>query len=155
MLIYKRHAVLACSLLVLLAACAPTVRTRGNLLEEDKLAQIKAGESTREDVATKLGSPTQVGTFDENCWYYFGRRTEQYSFLDPEVTEQKSVEVHFDDKGVVTELKTLDPAQCQEVNPVARSTPTYGHEMTFVEQLVGNLGGANSAKESKKKKPTD
>ena len=153
MLIYTRLTVFACSLFLLLAACAPTVYTRGNLLDEEKLAQIKVGESTREEVAAKIGSPTQVGTFDENCWYYFGRRTEQYSFLDPEVTEQKSVEVHFDDKGVVTAVNKLDPSQCQEVNPVARSTPTYGHEMTFVEQLVGNLGHATKDPKAKKSAP--
>ena len=88
------------------------------------------------------------------CWPHARRRfTRAATFLDPEVTEQKSVEVHFDDKGVVTAVNKLDPAQCQEVNPVARSTPTYGHEMTFVEQLVGNLGHATKDPKAKKSAP--
>lgn len=128
--------------LLLLSACAPTVANRGNLLDPDKLAEIKVGSSTREDVANKLGSPTQVGTFDENVWYYFGRHTEQYSFFDPEVIEQRAVEVRFDDSGVVTALNNLNSADAEDVVPVDRRTPTYGHETTFVEQLIGNAGRA-------------
>jgi outer membrane protein assembly factor BamE (lipoprotein component of BamABCDE complex) len=146
----SRLVLIAGSLVLLLSSCAPSVRNRGNLLEPEKLAEIKVGESTREDCVNKLGSPTEVGTFDENVWYYFGRRTEQYSFLDPEVIEQKAVEIRFDDQGVVTAVNVLDPGQCQEVSPVARSTPTYGHDMTFIEQLVGNLGAVSKNAKGKK-----
>lgn len=146
-----RFPLLALALLLALGACAPKIANRGNILEPEKLAEIKVGESTREDCATKLGSPTQVSTFDENVWYYFGRRTEQYSFLDPEVIEQKAVEVRFNDQGIVTAVNLLDPKQCREIEPVERSTPTYGHEMTFIEQLVGNLGQRTSGSKDKKK----
>jgi outer membrane protein assembly factor BamE (lipoprotein component of BamABCDE complex) len=147
----SRFALLALAVLLLVGACAPKIANRGNILEPEKLAEIKVGESTREECATKLGSPTQVSTFDENVWYYFGRKTEQYSFLDPEVVEQKAVEVRFNDQGVVTALNVLDPSQCRPIDPVGRSTPTYGHDMTFIEQLVGNLGQRSSGAKDKKK----
>ena len=41
---------------------------RGNMLDADKLAEIKPGTTTREEVATRLGTPTQICTFDENVW---------------------------------------------------------------------------------------
>lgn len=135
-----------------LAACAPTVANRGNIIDPDKLAEVKTGESTREDVAKILGTPTQVSTFDENTWYYFGRNTKQYSFLDPEIVAQKAVEVHFNDEGIVTALNELDPGEAQDISPVARRTPTYGHETTIVEQLIGNMGrptGVSTGKQSK------
>jgi len=142
----------ALAVIAALTACAPKISYRGNMVDSGKLAEIRPGESTREDCINKLGSPTQVGTFDENVWYYFGRTTKQYSFLDPEVIEHKAVEIRFNDEGVVTAVNVLDPSQCREIEPVSRSTPTYGHEMTFIEQLVGNLGQrAKSAKETKKK----
>lgn len=136
----KTSPVVAFCAMLLLAACAPKLANRGNLLEPEKMAEIKVGESTREDVVNKIGSPTQVSTFDEKTWYYFGARTKQYSFLDPEVVEQKTVEIKFNDEGTVTAMNELDPAAAQKVSPVSRSTPTYGHDMTFFEQLVGNLG---------------
>lgn len=129
---------------VALGACAPTMANRGNILDPDKLAEVKVGESTREQVAASLGTPTQVGLFDENVWYYFGRSTKQYSFLDPEIIKQQAVEVRFNDEGVVTKLEVLDPSLAQNIDPVGRRTPTYGHETTVFEQLVGNLGKPGS-----------
>ena len=124
---------------------------RGNMLDADKLAEIKPGTTTLEEVATRLGTPTQIGTFDENVWYYVGRRTEQYSFFDPEVIEQKAVAVRFNDQGVVTVVKKLDAAESQDIDPVTRRTPTYGHETTVLEQLLGNLSSKGLGPKNKKK----
>jgi outer membrane protein assembly factor BamE (lipoprotein component of BamABCDE complex) len=126
--------------LLLLAACEPTIANRGNILDLEKLSEIKAGESTREDVASHLGTPTQTSTFDDKTWYYVGRQTEQYSFLDPEVMKQQAIEIRFDDKGVVTSVTNLDLASAQDITPVDRRTPTYGNDNTFIQQLIGNLG---------------
>jgi outer membrane protein assembly factor BamE (lipoprotein component of BamABCDE complex) len=122
-----------------LAACEPTIANRGNILDADKLVDIKVGSSTREDVATKLGTPTQISTFDDKVWYYVGRQTEQYSFFDPEVIKQKAVEIRFDDKGTVVAVNDLDLGNATDVEPVDRVTPTYGRDDTFIKQLIGNL----------------
>jgi len=123
----------------LLAACEPTIANRGNILEPDKLAEVKVGTSTREQVATTLGTPTEISTFDDKIWYYVGRQTEQYSFLDPEVLKQKAIEVRFDDQGVVTALNNLDLSEAHDVTTVDRRTPTYGNDDTLVRQLLGSL----------------
>jgi len=123
-----------------LGACTPTVATRGNIIDPDKLAEVKIGTSTREDVATHLGTPTHVSTFDDKVWYYIGRQTEQYSFLDPEVTKQKAVEIDFDDQGTVTAITNLDLKTAAVADPVDRTTPTFGNDNTFIQQLIGNLG---------------
>ena len=134
-----RFKTLSFLLLLTLMACEPTVANRGNILDADKLAEVKVGTSTREEVATKLGTPTQVSTFDDKTWYYVGRQTEQYSFLDPEVIKQKAVEIHFNDDGVVTSVTDLDLAAAKDITPVERATPTYGRDDTFIQQLLGNL----------------
>lgn len=150
-MIFRRF-LFAAFLLPALAACEPTIATRGNILDQERMDQVAIGQSSREDVARILGTPTQVATFDENVWYYVGRNTEQYSFFTPEVIQQKAVEVRFDDSGIVTAMKTFDPALAENISPAPDKTPTYGHETTILEQLVGNLGkpGAIGSKESKK-----
>ena len=135
----KKTHLLLLSAAALLTACEPTIANRGNILDPDKLAEIKVGTSTREDVATKLGTPTQISTFDDKIWYYVGRQTQQYSFLDPEVLKQKAVEIRFNEDGAVTSVKDLDLAEAQDIHPVDRTTPTYGHDDTFIQQLIGNL----------------
>jgi len=123
----------------LLAACQPTIASRGNILDPDKLAEVKAGTSNREDVATKLGTPTLVSTFDDKIWYYVGRQTEQYSFFDPVVLKQQAIKVAFDDQGTVVSIETLDLSDAKDIDPVDRRTPTFGNDDTLIRQLLGSL----------------
>ncbi|HEY0836763.1 MAG TPA: outer membrane protein assembly factor BamE [Azospirillum sp.] len=133
-------------------ACAPTVATRGNMADPDRIAAVKVGQSTRDEVASVLGTPTSVGTFDPNVWYYIGQTTEKTAFFQPEVVERRVVVVQFDDGGVVRDLKTLDRSQGRDVEIVDRSTPTHGREMSFLEQMIGNVGRF-AAKDTKGKGP--
>jgi outer membrane protein assembly factor BamE (lipoprotein component of BamABCDE complex) len=126
-------------LFLLLTACAPNVANRGCMLDPESLSQIKPGVTTREEVATKLGTPTSISTFDEKIWYYVGRQTEQYSFLMPEVTQQQAIEIDFNDKGIVTALTNLDLSKAADASPVDRATPTYGQQNTLLRELLGDL----------------
>lgn len=127
------------ALILGLSACAPNIASRGNIMDPDKLAEIKVGTSTREQVATTLGTPTVISTFDDKVWYYVGRQTKQYSFLDPETTKQDAYEICFDEQGVVIKLTKLDLASAHDIEPVDRATPARGNDNTFIRQLLGNL----------------
>jgi outer membrane protein assembly factor BamE (lipoprotein component of BamABCDE complex) len=126
--------------MLIVSGCTPVVANRGNMVDPDVLAEVKTGSSTREDVATKLGSPSHVAPFDETTWYYIGRRTEQYSFFRPNVTDQQVVMVKFDDQGIVKTVETLDKNVARDVHVVSRETPTYGRETTLLQELFGNVG---------------
>lgn len=130
-----------CFALLLLGACAPTVVNRGNLLDPDKLAMVKPG-AARETVLAAIGSPTVQGSFDDKDWYYVGRRTEQYAFLDPKVATQQTVHVRFDDNGLVQAVETLSPDAVQEIAAAPGATPSFGNEKTWVQDLFGNIGRA-------------
>lgn len=132
-----------------LVACTPIVDTRGNIAETDRLALIQPGVTTRDEVAGILGSPSSVGTFDPNVWYYIGQRTEKTAFFQPDVVERKVVVLHFDGQGVVRDVGTLDKDDGQEIALVDRSTPTAGKELGFFEQILGNIGrfGGNTTRQ--------
>jgi outer membrane protein assembly factor BamE (lipoprotein component of BamABCDE complex) len=134
----KTHLLTLCGV-ALLAACEPTIANRGNILDPDSLAQIVPGTTTREEVAAKLGTPTEISTFDEKVWYYIGRKTEQYSFFRPDVLKQQAIEVDFDEQGIVAAVKNLDLKEAGDITPVERETPTYGHDDTLMKQLLGEL----------------
>lgn len=154
-LMRKTHATALLTFSVLglgLAGCSPIVAQRGNLVEDSRLAQIQTGQTTREQVQYVLGTPTSTGTVDGGTWYYIGRRTEQTAFLDPEVTAQRIVRVRFDEQGTVQDVKELDGADAAYVEPVARVTPTVGHDLNFFEQLLGNLSKPSRKKKEDKKK---
>ena len=125
---------------ITLASCTPTIAKRGNSIEEDQLKQIVVGESTREDVAKVLGTPTQMATFDDKTWYYIGQRTEKEAFFDPELKEQKIVTVEFTPEGKVATVTKSGAEKAQDVDVVNAKTPTYGKNLTILQQLLGNIG---------------
>ncbi|HRJ60503.1 MAG TPA: outer membrane protein assembly factor BamE [Azospirillaceae bacterium] len=127
------------------AACSPIVHTRGHMVDSERLAQLQAGKSTADDVLQILGTPTSVGTFDTRSWYYIGQVTERTAFFEPEVVERRVVAIRFESNGVVKEIRDIDKAQGQELELVDRATPTAGHEMGLLEQLLGNVGKFNPA----------
>jgi outer membrane protein assembly factor BamE (lipoprotein component of BamABCDE complex) len=128
--------------LLILAGCSPTMVNRGNLLDPEKIASLKPGTSNRDSVLNTLGTPSVRASFNDNTWYYIGRRTEQYSFLDPEVTEQQLLTVVFDENGVVQKLEQTGKEQIATVQPASGETPTFGHETTWLQDLFGNIGRA-------------
>jgi outer membrane protein assembly factor BamE (lipoprotein component of BamABCDE complex) len=127
-----------------LAGCAPTVEQRGNLPEADKVAEIHPGSTTKEEVTKILGTPSSVGVFDDKSWYYISRRTEQVAFFKPAAEDQQVLIVNFDNQGVVRAVDHKALEDGREITPVARTTPAPGRELTFLEQLLGNLGKFNN-----------
>ena len=130
---------------VALTACAPSVNTRGNLVEDERLSQLVVGQTTARDVAALLGTPTTVATFDERTWYYIGQRTEQTAFFDPDLVERRILKIRFDETGRIESLEEYGPDDALEVELVERETPSLGRRMSFLEQMLGNLGRFNPA----------
>lgn len=128
--------------LLILTSCSPTMVNRGNLLDSEKIASLKPGVSNRDSVLNTLGTPSARASFNDNTWYYIGRRTEQYSFLDPEVTEQQLLTIIFDDNGVMQTLEQTGKDKIATVTPASGETPTFGHETTWLQDLFGNIGRA-------------
>ena len=135
-----------------LASCAPTVDQRGNLPEPDKLAQIHPGTTTREQVTKILGTPSSTGVFDDKNWYYISRRIKQVSFFDPDVLDQQVYIVNFDATGVVRGVDHKDLKDGRDIEPAPGATPAPGRELTFLEQVLGNIGrftkGGSSSSDS-------
>jgi outer membrane protein assembly factor BamE (lipoprotein component of BamABCDE complex) len=126
-----------------IAACAPTVDQRGHLPEPDKVAAIQPGSTTREQVAKLLGTPSSTGVFDDKNWYYISRRVKQVSFFDPDVMDQQVYIVNFDNQGVVRGVDHKDLKDGQPIVPAPGATPAPGRELTFLEQVLGNIGRFN------------
>src|SRR5262249_32309390 len=72
-----------------LCSCAATVDQRGNLPDPDKLATIRPGATTKDEVVKILGTPSSISVFNDKAWYYISRRTEQLAFFDPDVLDQQ------------------------------------------------------------------
>lgn len=127
-----------------LAACTPTIDQRGNMPTAEKIAEIRPGITSKASVTELLGTPSSVSTFDPNTWYYIGERTSRLAFYRPEVLDQKVVAVTFDAHGIVKNVDVHGKDEAHDITPVARATPAQGHELSFFEQLFGNIGRFNT-----------
>ena len=132
-----------------LAGCQPIVANRGNMLDEERISQVQPGSSSKNDVFEALGSPSIVSTFDDNTWYYVGQRTEREAFFTPQVTDRKVIAVQFDDTDHVKSVDRVGLDQAVDVEPYPETTPAVGRDITFMEQLIGNIGRPSSKKKKK------
>ena len=129
------------------AGCTPTVTTHGHAVSPSTLSSIQPGVTSREEVTRLLGSPSTVGTFDTERWYYVSQRNEVVSFYQADVTAQDVVEVDFDANGIVKDVRTHGLEMAQNVEPDPNRTPTLGNELTAIQQFLGNIGRFNSSPE--------
>ncbi len=87
-----------------------------------------------------LGSPATLSTFQDRKWYYIGQKVSQFAFLGPKVLERQVLEVTFNEQGLVQAAKTYSLADGRDIDPVDRTTPTEGREITILQQFLKNLG---------------
>jgi len=137
-----------------LSACTWPQEVRGNLPDAEAVVAIQAGISNKADVTRLLGSPSVVASFDNNTWYYVGRRVQRLTLQDPDLLEQRVYVVTFDDKGTVKEMQT-HLNDTHDVAMIARATPAPGKELSFIEQLLGSFGKFGGSGDKKKDKEKD
>jgi outer membrane protein assembly factor BamE (lipoprotein component of BamABCDE complex) len=125
---------------LLLAACARDMNLHGKLPDPDKIAEVKPGTTTKSELIKLLGSPSSVSTFDEKTWYYISRRTEQIAFFQPKMLDQQVFIVDFDDNGVVKDVQHRGMDDSRTIPMAPGATPAPGRELSFLEQLLGNVG---------------
>jgi outer membrane protein assembly factor BamE (lipoprotein component of BamABCDE complex) len=132
-------------LLPAMIGCTPTIQTHGHSLEEEQVAKVKPGETSRQEVLQLLGSPSALSTFDDDAWYYVSQRTEKTSFYQEGVVSQDVLTIAFDDQGRVISVDRHGLEQVASIDPVDRVTPTAGSSPSILQQLIGNIGRFSSA----------
>lgn len=128
------------SLTGLLSACNPRIDVRGNLIDAQDIAAAQTEKLTKNDILRRFGSPTNVATFSSERWYYVGGKTASLAFFRPKLIEQQVVAISFDKTGMVNQINVYHLEDGKIIDPVTRITPTEGQELTFLQQIFGNLG---------------
>ena len=139
----KRSAFLLLLLTGLAGGCSVLeypAQVRGNRVTADQLKELVPGTSTRQDATSLLGSPTAKASFDDNTWIYISEVTQPRVGRVQGINSQDVVELSFDDRGVLRDVKQLSEKDHKDVDVVSRATPSPGSEATFLQQLLGNVG---------------
>jgi outer membrane protein assembly factor BamE (lipoprotein component of BamABCDE complex) len=152
----KSRVLVSASVLVLagVAACAPIRDVRGYVPDEEKVASVRVGADTRDSVQEKLGTPSSTATFGEPTWYYISTEQERYAFFKPDVTKRQILAVAFTEDGKVQDIRTYGIEDGQVVALVDRETPSRGKEMSFLQQMFGNMGAMPPSAPGSRDQPT-
>lgn len=140
---FSGHARLLASVAVIAlaaTACTPKTALRGNLPRPHQVEQLEIGKQRKSQVESIMGSPSVLGTFDDNIWYYMSRRTEKWAFFSEEVVEQKVLALYFSNEGVLQHVETYTEDDARDIASSSRTTPTAGKELGILEQIFGNVG---------------
>lgn len=123
-----------------IVACTPVAATNGFIAVDVRPQDIKVGEDTRTTVTAKLGSPSATGAFDKNTWYYINQSSEKLAYLKPQLRTRQVTTIRFDKDDKVLEVKTLALKDGYDIAYEKRETPTRGRELSWIEQILGNVG---------------
>jgi outer membrane protein assembly factor BamE (lipoprotein component of BamABCDE complex) len=131
--------------LLAVGACTPVNSYQGFQVIDHAPADVKAGEDTRATVEAKLGSPTEVSTFDKNVWYYVSQMTSRTGFYQPRVDKRDVTAISFSpDGGRVTAVRTYGLKDGRVIAYNDHETPTRGRQMSAIEQLLGSISAAGA-----------
>lgn len=122
----------------------PIVDNRGHVDTLSRFKQLRVGETKREQVQELLGTPSITNNFGAQTWYYVQNRKEAVAFLNPVIAQQKVTRIVFDANGVIEKLEQYDVGDAHNVELAEDITPTEGHELGVVEQILGNVGRFNA-----------
>lgn len=128
------------ALVFALAGCEPIVTNHGYAPPAERLAEIEVGIDGPESVQRKVGRPSTSGVIRNDVWYYVGSRFETMGWGGTEEVERTVVAIAFNRDGLVSSIDRYGMEDGRIINLVTRTTPTYGREMTILQQLFGNLG---------------
>lgn len=138
-----RHIVILIFSGLLLVQCAPMRAVRGNFVEVEQIKPLKAGSSTKADVSAALGTPSTTDPFNPRTWIYIGEKTKQRAFFAPEIEARQIIVVKFNEQDILEKIEQRNDKTGKITVMAERKTPTAGHKMNALQQMIGNIGKFN------------
>ncbi|MEM8595848.1 MAG: outer membrane protein assembly factor BamE [Pseudomonadota bacterium] len=142
--LHRRLVALPLLLAGVLAGCAPVISNHGYAPPDEMVATIVEGVDTRGSVRRKIGRPGATGVFTEDGWYYVSSTLSKRGFYAPEIIDRRIIAVEFNDVDRVTSVRRYGLEDGQFVDLETRTTPTFGRELTILQQVLGNIGAAEN-----------
>ncbi len=124
----------------LVGGCAPIVQNHGYVPVEADIAAIQTGADTKDSVYARLGEPTTKGVEGDSSWYYISYTERRLGFLAPQITSREILAVSFDSRGRVAAVNRYGLEDGIIIDLNTRETVTGGRKLTFLQQLIGNVG---------------
>ena len=133
---------------VFLAGCATPgsggfgqTTQHGYIASDAALQQIPVG-SSKDQVLIALGSPSTVGDFGGEVFYYISQtRRRAAMFLDARIIEQRVLAIYFDSNDRIVQIADYGLQDGQVFDFATTTTPTGGEDLGFILQILRGVLG--------------
>jgi outer membrane protein assembly factor BamE (lipoprotein component of BamABCDE complex) len=113
---------------------------RGYQIDEQSLAKIEIGKTTKQDALALLGTPSTTSTVGGDAWYYIGQKmTRALAFMPAKLTDQNVLAIYFDKNGKVSRIANYGMKDGKVFDFVSQTTPTGGREPDFLRNIFAGL----------------
>jgi outer membrane protein assembly factor BamE (lipoprotein component of BamABCDE complex) len=136
-------------------ACTPVRDRHGYIPEDLEAPKVEVGVDTKATVLARLGTPSTVGMFDSEAWYYISSVQERLAFFTPDVVEREVIAIRFGDNDTVAAVDRFGVERGRVVQYAEDATPTRGRELSIIEQLFGSIGRAPTTIGDDQENPRD
>lgn len=123
-----------------LSACSPTIRNHGYIPPEEDLQELAVGIDTRASVEDVVGPPTAGGVLEGGDYYYVRSTVRTLGPRRPQVIDRQVLAISFDDSGVLSNIETFGLEDGRVVALSRRVTDSGVTNVSFLRQLLGNIG---------------
>jgi outer membrane protein assembly factor BamE (lipoprotein component of BamABCDE complex) len=131
-----------------LTACGAQIDRHGHVFIDIDLNEIQPGWS-KEQVQTVLGSPDTTSAIGGDAYYYISSTTKTVAFLKPREIDRQVVAVYFDGNDTVRDVSHYGMKDGIVVDYYKGETPARGKDLTFLEQIFGNLANRKMFKDQR------
>lgn len=126
-------------------ACTPVIRYHGYIPEPEDLERIVVGQDSRESVIAIAGPPTSESVLDGGAMYYVASTFRHYGAMAPQEIDRQVLAISFDAAGTVRNIERFTLEDGRIVVLSRRVTDDGIQDMTFLRQLLGNVGRVNAS----------
>lgn len=127
-------------LMAVLVACTAVYRNHGYVPDDAELARVEIGKDTRETLVEKIGRPSAEGLLNDTGWFYVQSRFRHFGPRAPAEVDRQVLAVTFTNAGTVENIARYGLADGRVVEISRRVTGTTIKGVSFVRQLLANLG---------------
>lgn len=128
--------------------CAGQIDRHGHVFIDVDLDQIQPGMS-KADVQTVLGSPDTKSAIGGDGYYYISSTMRTVAFMKPKEIDRQVVAVYFDGSERVRGVSRYGIKDGVVVDYHRGETPARGKDLSFVEQMFGNLSNRQLFKDQR------
>lgn len=118
----------------------------GYSFESIDFNRAAVNRSTKRDVFAIMGSPSFISNIGNEVWVYHSEKHTNRAFFKKNITESKTVAFAFNNRGILTNVKSYDLQDRKNIKIEQDYTKVKGKEVSGIKQILGNIGRMSSEK---------